>query len=608
MSDIIKLLPDALANQIAAGEVVQRPASVVKELLENALDAGATKIKLIIREGGKQGITIIDDGKGMSAMDARLCFERHATSKLHQTEDLFAIKTFGFRGEAMASIAAVAQVELKTKQEDQELGTKIIIEGSDIKSQEPCQTAKGTSITVKNLFYNVPARKAFLKSNNIELKHIDEEFKRVALSNPSVQFSFFLDEEEMAFLPASPLNQRIFNVFGPQSQSKWIPILEDTESVHITGYISKPEAAKKTRGDQYLFVNKRFIKNNYLQHAIFGAFEGMLAPGTFPMYVIFLTLDPSKIDVNVHPTKHEVKFEDEKIIYNYLKVSIKHALGKFALTPSLDFDGDPFIMQTIDRNEVLAARQERLNQKHPPSNHPAFRQEDKEQQSNWADLYEYVQKPIQEEEKTLTLSPEWGNTDHSHTGYSLFAELAKNPFQIHKSYIVNHIKSGYILIDQQFAHERILYEKYLNSLNSAEQTIQKELFPKTIKLNFADAKLLKQNLSELHKMGFEIEEFGHDSFIVQGIPATSLHGNNVEQIIEDFIFQYKSNFQSKLNLHEKLAWSMAKSSALPKGQALSNQEMIALIDQLFACENPYNCPNGKKCFITFELEDISKRF
>ena len=444
MSDIIKLLPDALANQIAAGEVVQRPASVVKELLENALDAGATKIKLIIREGGKQGITIIDDGKGMSAMDARLCFERHATSKLHQTEDLFAIKTFGFRGEAMASIAAVAQVELKTKQEDQELGTKIFIEGSDIKSQEPCQTAKGTSITVKNLFYNVPARKAFLKSNNIELKHIDEEFKRVALSNPSVQFSFFLDEEEMAFLPASPLNQRIFNVFGPQSQSKWIPILEDTESVHITGYISKPEAAKKTRGDQYLFVNKRFIKNNYLQHAIFGAFEGMLAPGTFPMYVIFLTLDPSKIDVNVHPTKHEVKFEDEKIIYNYLKVSIKHALGKFALTPSLDFDGDPFIMQTIDRNEVLAARQERLNQNNPPSNHPAFRQEDKEQQSNWADLYEYVQKPIQEEEKTLTLSPEWGNTDHSHTGYSLFAELAKNPFQIHKSYIVNHIKSGYI--------------------------------------------------------------------------------------------------------------------------------------------------------------------
>lgn len=622
MSDIIQLLPDSVANQIAAGEVVQRPASAVKELIENAIDAGADKIKLLVKDAGKTLIQVIDNGCGMSVTDARVCFERHATSKIRKAEDLFAIRTMGFRGEAMASIAAIAQVELKTKRVEDELGTVVQIEGSKVTNQFPEALSNGTSISIKNLFYNIPARRNFLKSNSVEMRHVIEEFQRIALAHPNIFFSLHSDNNELFHLSAGPLKQRIVHLFGNNYNQKLVPVEEETTIININGFVGKPEYAKKTRGEQFFFVNKRFIRDPYLHHAIMNAYEEILQAETFPLYVLFIDIDPAKIDINVHPTKTEIKYEDDKSIYAILRSAVKRSLGRYNITPSLDFDQETSFSDLISSKplEEIQAPTITFN----PNFNPFEIDEDgnaiKQYKSggnyalgierkigmpeNWDTLYQITEQ--EEEDIQIPLIPEENTVDETITTLS---DSRKTFFQIHNRYIVSQIHSGLILIDQQAAHERILFEQYKTHLDDNKGSSQQSLFPSTIELSSADFELMSDLLPELQSLGFQLRPFGKTTYVIEGIPADL--GNNVNEtrVVEQLLEDFKNNkAELKIDKRDNLARSLAKSSAIKTGTSLDNESMSDLIDRLFACESPNVSIHGKPTIITITLQELMDKF
>lgn len=628
MADIIQLLPDAIANQIAAGEVIQRPASAVKELIENAIDAGATSIKLVVKDAGKALIQVIDNGCGMSPTDARMAFERHATSKIRQADDLFSIRTMGFRGEALASIAAVAQVEIKTRRHSDELGTRLVIEGTEVKVQEPCQCPAGTTFSIKNLFFNVPARRNFLKSATVEMRHIIDEFQRIAIANADVFLSLHHNGSELFHLPAGKLRQRLIGVFGSAANKKLVPVNEETDVLKLSGYVGKPEFAKKTRGEQYFFVNNRFIKSAYLNHALVAAYEDLLPEGTYPLYVIFIDLDPKRIDINVHPTKQEIKFEDERLVYNYLRVTVRHALGQYNIMPTLDFEQDPAFVQLPTTSRTAAEREGASAPGRAAlsgGGKPALPGEEAKRQAsnlrNWEKAYEGLDAFDQEgleggqapaAPKALTLESDW--QDDQETDDARLAEtrqgqeVRKSPQQLHNTYILTQIKSGVMILDQQAAHERILFERYLHVLQQQKQSTQKQLFPRTLTLSPADAALLKDLLQPINQLGFDLQEFGANTFVVNGIPA-ELSGKQDElALIEGLLEQYKGNQDMKLDVQDRIARAMARSAAVKTGQLLDEREMQTLIDQLFACEVPFQSPSGQRCFITMDLDELAARF
>ncbi|MFN3998023.1 DNA mismatch repair endonuclease MutL [Algoriphagus sp.] len=611
MSDIIQLLPDAIANQIAAGEVVQRPASALKELLENAVDAGGTSIQVVIKDAGKQLIQVIDNGKGMSATDARMSFERHATSKIRTSQDLFAIRTFGFRGEALASIAAVAQVELKTRQAETELGTLIQIEGSDVKKQEPVAVPVGTSVAMKNLFFNVPARRNFLKSNPVEMRHIVDEFQRVALSYPEVAFSLFQQDLEVFSLPSGKLSQRIVSLFGKNYQGQLVPCNEETPHVNVKGYIGKPENAKKTRGEQFFFVNNRYIKSSYLHHAVSSAFEGLIQNDQFPFYVLFLDIDPAHIDINVHPTKTEIKFDDERTVYAVIRSAVKQALGAHHVMPALDFSLDVNYQENWTNNPDTKVQVDR-EYSYKTFNTPEFK---KSSVSGWERLFEGNSNPMptasqhSDEEHEILTFPSRASSDESRFMIpSQEAEATGTTFQVELSYIIAQTSTGLLIVDQQTAHERILYDRYLRQLKSAQGASQQCLFPPTVQLNAGDFALVMDMLSELYSLGFIVEEFGKDTVLIQGVPA-DVQVKNEKELFEGLIEQFK-NFKNELSLdkRENLARSLSRRASIKKGQKLNSQEMETLVGQLFASQNPNYSPAGNKTFVKLDLNNIHSFF
>ncbi len=650
MADRILLLPDNIANQIAAGEVIQRPASAIKELLENAVDAGATEIKLIINDAGKSLVQVIDNGSGMSETDARMCFERHATSKIKNIDDLFHIRTMGFRGEALASIAAVAQVELRTRKVDAEVGTYIEIENSVVIKQEPVAAPVGTSIAMKNLFFNVPARRNFLKSNAAEMRHIIEEFMRVALSFPQIFFSLTSNGQQLFHLEAGTLKQRVVQLLGNNYNTKLVSVKEHTDYLNIYGFVGKPETAKKTRGDQYFFVNNRFIKSAYLNHAVMSAYQEMIAPDSFPMYVLFIDLDPTQVDVNVHPTKQEIKFEDEKIVYAFVQAAVKHALAQFSITPTLDFDLDASI-QGLESVQKPFTEEERSNTQ-ASSIFQTFTQ------ANQAHAIE----PSRLDFDTRNLNVEigggeqglgvesresgtgswrpgtgnWGPGNKNggsimpdferrelvdepafiHRQSSLNAELqasnAKyqntNLTQLFLSYILLPAEHGFMLIHQQSAHERIIYERLQQSMQGKPIATQRSLFPATIELTPGDAVLLTELLPGLQQMGYTIEPFGKNAFVIQGAPADVVNGNE-KMILEKVLEQYKHfNTDLRLSKREMLLRSVAAQQAIKAGIPLTESEMQHLVAELFACAQPNTTPSGRPTYMEFKKDQLDKMF
>jgi DNA mismatch repair protein MutL len=613
MSDIIQLLPDSVANQIAAGEVVQRPASAVKELLENAIDAGADKIQLIVKDAGKALIQVIDNGCGMTVTDARMCFERHATSKVRKAEDLFTIRTMGFRGEAMASIAAIAQVEMKTKRHEDEVGTLIEIEGATFIKQEPIGTANGTSICIKNLFFNTPARRNFLKSNPAEMRHIIDEFQRVALAKPHISFTLHHDGAEIYRLPSASMKQRIVHLFGNSYNERLIPVAEETTIINLKGFIGKPEFAKKTRGEQFFFVNDRFIKDAYLNHAVNKAYQELLPDDNFPLYVLFIEIDPSKIDVNVHPTKTEIKYLDERSIYAIIHSAVKRSLGRFNISPTIDFN-----QETGFSNMISQMAPEDIT---PPSIsfNPDFnpfgetktstrtqvtyrdQNQNKAPSKNWGSLYEISNQQLPEQ-ATMQLSGEENEMQYE--------PLQKQFMQVHNRYIVSQIKSGIMLIDQQAAHERILYERFLLHLEDRKGASQQSLFPQTVTLSPNDYELARGLLDDIKSLGFEVREFGKNTLVIEGIPVDLGSTNiNETQLFEHLIEGFKNSQQElKLDRRDALARSMARNSAIRGGTALGQQEMNALIEALFACKTPNFSISGRPVIQTLTLAEIAQRF
>ncbi|MDB4089113.1 DNA mismatch repair endonuclease MutL [Flavobacteriales bacterium] len=612
MSNIIKLLPDSVANQIAAGEVVQRPASAVKELLENSIDSGATFVQLIIKDAGKTLIQVIDNGCGMSETDARMCFERHATSKITDTKDLFSIRTKGFRGEAMASIAAVAQVELKTKMISEELGTKIEIEGSKITTQEPVQTKDGTSIAIKNLFFNIPARRNFLKSTQVETRHIIDEFERVALTHPEVSFQMINNGSETFNLPVGTLRQRIVGVFGKKFNQKLVPLDEKTSIMNLTGFIGKPDYAKKTRGEQFFFVNKRYIKNGYLHFAVMQAYQDLIAHKSYPSYFIYMEIDPASIDINIHPTKTEIKFEDEKAIYAILNSAVKQSIGKYQVAPSLDFEQET----SFNFDPPVAGQEIKIPQiKVNPSFNP-FDKETSKEKGYTPSFSKPFSKPDSSQINALdkmyqeNASISFENLDDKRGGENSLIDVKteKKLFQVHNRYIYSQLKSGYILIDQQRAHERILYEKFILSLENQVNSSQQELFPIQLEFSSSNFAILKEIWEEVKVIGFDISEFGKNTISINGVPADSTE-KDYQKLFENIIEQFKNNKdQLDLDTKESVARSMARNMSIKRGRQLSNLEISQLTDELFACGQPEYLPNGKRTFITVTLSEIEKQF
>ncbi len=628
MADIIQLLPDNIANQIAAGEVIQRPASAVKELLENAVDAGATEIKLIITDAGKNLLQVIDNGKGMSETDARMAFERHATSKISAIEDLFRIKTMGFRGEALASIAAVAQVELKTRRAEDELGTYIEIENSVVIKQEPCAYIVGTSISMKNLFFSVPARRNFLKSNAAEMRHIIDEFIRVAMAFPHIFFSLNNNGQQVFHLEAGNLKQRIVQILGNGYSAKLVSVKEEMDYMNVYGFVGKPETAKKTRGDQYFFVNNRFIKSSYLNHAINTAFNEMIARDSFPSYVLFIDLDPSVIDINVHPTKQEIKFEDEKIVYAFVQAAVKHALAQFSIAPSLDFtlnadiQGLDAINKPFTSDEQSNASSSSLfktfsqrNQAHAiePTNKNELRSwkeffttnqeaRNKEQDTSGDKFFEY-EKPFQSLSASNHEIATGGQLATHQSPYTI-----QHCLQLHHTYIIAATQNGFILVHQQLAHERILYEKYSVAAHGTQMAMQKSIFPVSLELAPADAALLQDLVPELQMIGYLIEPFGNNTFVIQGTPADVLSGNE-KHSLELLIEQFK-HFSSdiKFSKREKLVRCMARQQAIKSGQSLQQREMVALVEELFTCNTPNITPTGSPTYVEFKEDYLDRMF
>jgi len=623
LSDIIQLLPDNIANQIAAGEVIQRPASAVKELLENAVDAGATEIQLIVNDSGKALVQVIDNGKGMSETDARMAFERHATSKIKNIDDLFHIKTMGFRGEALASIAAVAQVELKTKTAASVTGNYIEIENSVVKKQEPIAWQQGTSIAMKNLFFNVPARRNFLKSNASELRYIVDEFIRVSMAFPDIFFSLTSNGQQVFHLEKGSLKQRIVQILGNNYNARLVAINEQTDYMNIYGFVGKPETAKKTRGDQYFFVNSRFIKSAYLNHALMNAFDQMIAKDSFPMYALFIDLDPAQLDINVHPTKQEIKFEDEKIVYAFVQSAVKHALAQFSITPALDFELDASIQKLdavtnpfTDEKKSTAASSS-LYSTFTQKNQAHFI-EKKSELKHWRDFYE----PVEKKGESSMVNGQSGINDQQHQhqqasltiDHSPLTALLHSPFtihdltQLHNTYIVLQNNTGFLLIHQQNAHERILYERFIKATDGKPIATQRSLFPSTIELTGADTVLLSELLPDLHYLGYHLEPFGSNTFVIQGTPADVLNGSE-KTAIEKMLEQYK-HFSSdlKYSKREKLLRSLAWQQSIKAGISLTPKEMISLVEDLFACASPNITPNGKPTYTEFKKTDLDKMF
>ncbi|MCC5929468.1 MAG: DNA mismatch repair endonuclease MutL [Cyclobacteriaceae bacterium] len=610
MSDIIKLLPDSIANQIAAGEVVQRPASVVKELLENSIDAGARNIQLIIKDAGRTLIQVVDDGLGMSETDARMSFERHATSKIRVSEDLFSIKTMGFRGEALASIAAVAQVEMKTRTQNHELATHIIVEGSDYKSQKPAAHPVGTSIWVKNLFFNVPARRNFLKSNPVEMRHIMDEFQRVALAHPEISFSLYQHDLETYNLKPGKLGMRIVDLFGKNYRLMLIPCEEQTPEISIQGYIGKPEAAKKSRGEQYFFVNKRFIKSNYLNYAVSNAFAGLMPEDHFPFFVLFIEIDPRRIDVNVHPTKTEIKFEDERTLYALLQSSVKKALGMHNITPSLDFSFDVNFLRPNTGNSQNYNKADWADKQSRSSAEGKWEEMFRIAGSTESFENQALHELRQAEKPTEIIFGSSANEMQSSQVDQLFtiADRERLVFFLHNRYIITQVKSGLMFIDHKAAWYRILYERFVKQHQARKSSSQQILFPETIVLNPKDYSLVMELADELMAHGFHIEEFGPNTLAIKGVPA-GLENSGSVALLESIIEECKKNFnQFTGNKSENIARITARYISSFKNQKYNNEEMTMLIDQLFACENPNYTPDGKKCFTILKLDNISDLF
>lgn len=614
MSDIIKLLPDAIANQIAAGEVVQRPASVVKELLENSVDAGSKQVTLIVKESGKALVQVSDDGMGMSETDARMSFERHATSKIRSAEDLFSIRTKGFRGEALASIGAVAQVEMKTRTQERELGTLICVEGTQVKKQEHVAAPIGTSISVKNLFFNVPARRNFLKSNPVEMRHILDEFFRISLAHPEVGFSLYQNDLETFQLEGSKLSQRIVGLFGKNYREQLVPCSEETPHLIIQGYIGKPEFAKKTRGEQFFFINNRFIKNNYLNHAVSTAFDGLIADDQYPFYVLFITIDPKHVDVNVHPTKTEVKFDDERTIYGIVKSAVKQALGAHSVMPSLDFNTD-VNFEAIARSGLNFDR--RVLSSKAELDYSKFKTASPREESNlknWENLFSKAKSESDYQEEVLD------REDPSTQDSMVIASNANNlespaeedmkspPWQLHKRHVLKQVKSGLMIMDQQFAHERILFERFNAQIQSKEGLSQQSLFPAHVELNPADFSLVMELQDEIKSLGFVFDVFGKNAIAIQGIPA-DVRETNEKVLFEGLIEQFKWNKETlSIDKQENISRALAKRSSIKPGHQLDHQEMNAMIDQLFACQQPNYTPDGKPTFVLLGLDKIANLF
>ena len=614
MSSIIQLLPDHVANQIAAGEVVQRPASVVKELLENAVDAKATDIKLIIKDAGKSLVQVIDNGLGMSVTDSRLCFERHATSKIRHAEDLFSIHTKGFRGEALASIAAIAHVEMKTKQDHEELGTHIIIEGSKFVSQEPAVLPKGTSFAIKNLFFNIPARRNFLKSETVEQRHIVDEFQRVALAHPNIHFTMYHNGSEMFNLPISNFRQRIVTIFAGKTNEKLVPVKEETEIVNLHGFIGKPEFSKKNRGEQFFFVNNRFIKSGYLHHAVMAAYEGLLSAGAQTSYFLYLEVPPHTIDINIHPTKTEIKFDDEHALYAILRSAIKHSLGQFNVAPVLDFDRDPSLdtpYQYQNKKADYPTIQVDSNfnpfSEDRPNKSFSFSSNYKkpEAQPSWESLYVGLKQAGQEiAEMTF---------ENESVTSSLFDETdveqeVKRTYQIHKKYIVSPIKSGMVIINQKRAHERVLYEEFLTSMTVNQASSQQLLFPLELYFSSGEIKLITELQLALENLGFIFDEIKDDFILVSGLPVT-ISESKASIVLDDLLTDLQNGIpDSSFSQNDTIAKSMSKSLAVRTGTYLTEKEQENLVHNLFACREPNMSPFQKPTFITMSVEDLDKKF
>lgn len=615
MADIIQLLPDHVANQIAAGEVVQRPASVVKELLENAIDADASVIKLIIKDAGKTLVQVIDNGKGMSTTDARLSFERHATSKIRSADDLFHLHTKGFRGEALASIAAIAHVELKTKQEHDEVGTAIVIEGSSVVSQDAVVTPKGTSISVKNLFFNIPARRNFLKSNAVELRHVIDEFHRVALAHPNISFAFYNNGSEVFNLPTSNYRQRIVNIFGLKTNEKLVPVDEDTEVLKISGFVGKPEFAKKTRGEQYFFVNDRFIKSPYLNHAISSAFDGLLKNGNHPSYFLNLTVNPQTIDINIHPTKTEIKFDDEHTLYALLRSAVKHSLGLFNIAPVLDFERDasldtPYHFNNKETSSPVIEVDRSFNPfketKSLGKQTTAFKQQTL---NNWDSLYVGLEsKSTKSDHHFSEVHFESEETTMSVFSDETEVEQTKTTYQLHNKYIVSTIKSGMLVIDQHRAHQRILYEDFLKNLTVKEGISQQLLFPLQLHFSSQEIQIIQQLKEDLEHTGFVFSNITKDTIEIVGVPVT-VPDSEVSIILEQLISDVENEVpDSSFSTTDLLAKSMAKSLAIKRGQSLQKDEQEHLVNKLFACKEPNVSPTNRATFITMSVDELDKKF
>ena len=608
MADKIKLLPDSVANQIAAGEVIQRPASVVKELMENALDAGATEINLIIKDAGRTLIQITDNGSGMSATDARMCFEKHATSKINIADDLFNLNTLGFRGEALASIAAIAHVELKTKTADEELGTQILIEGSQLKSQENCATATGTSFSVKNLFYNVPARRNFLKSNPAEMRHIIEEFQRVVMVNPQVNFTFYNNGSVLYQLKAAPLKVRLAQSIGQKNyEEKLVPIAEQTENLKISGFIGKPEFARKKRGEQYFFANNRFIKHPYFSHAVDNAYNELIPDGNYPSYFIFLEVDPADIDVNIHPTKIEVNFVDKQLIYAVLSAAVKKALGQFSLTPTLDFEQEQSMNFNFPEDRPLRPPSIKINPDYNPfeSEKPELSPREIHNQDNWEKLYQTDSKQaLTNQPQHFEKSPSSMNLPNEDTETHI---LSKTFIQLGFRYVVSSIKSGLVIIDQQLAHERILYEKYLEQYEERQIASQQLLFPVNISLSAEELSMIKEMEEELKGFGFDLEYFGQSGIVVNGSPM-DVSESKISSIIEEMLKNVEQGQAAAKDRKKAFARSLARQLSIKRGQKLESQEMNQLTETLFSCQLPYVSIDGEPILKTLHPDDVQKLF
>jgi DNA mismatch repair protein MutL len=605
VSDVIQLLSDHLANQIAAGEVIQRPASAVKEMLENAIDAGATEVQLIVKDAGKELIQVIDNGSGMSVTDARMSFERHATSKIKSIDDLFTIRTMGFRGEALASIAAVAQVEMKTRQQTSDAGTRLVIESTEVKLQEPCAAPVGTSIAVKNLFYNVPARRNFLKSNTTEFRHIIDEFTRIALAHPPIAFRMWHNGLEQFHLEAGNLKTRIVGLLGNSYEKNLVPVEEETGILQIKGFIGKPEAATRTRGMQFFFVNNRFIRNAYLNHALVAGYEGLLEKESFPFYVLFLETDPARIDVNVHPTKQEVKFEDDKLMYAYLNAAVKHALARYNIAPSLDFSLNPEITHLSSVNIPATQQQNTTTEKGYLFNSFTQRNQahfidDRNSRQQWKQLYEIAQQ-----------QPE---ADHIQpSSASLYQQTETQPSNgkvmlLHENYLVSTIKSGFMFLHIRRAQERIWYERLQAEWNDGIVTSQRLLFPMSVELTPQDAGLLQEILPDLQRMGFDVEPFGNNSFVVHAAPAALRQGEE-KSMLEEMLEQLKhESHQAKGNYGDKMIAQLAKKLSFYTGTLHQQEAQQTLVDELFACAQPEYTPRGKKVFYILRKEMLEQEF